>query len=198
MLINCITSICRSNEYRADILVWFVYASSLWSNKISPLLENLSPRRLCVEIKARPGIRPPSGHMQICIITCIRRSMESRDDLLVWFVNEIISWSNWILFPSTDPRSNPWVWWRPSLYEPEPWPPLGCLIIGYSISDRFSVPRLYSLLFVCICPTAQLCTGICFTYLCPLTRREIKPVSKGLSLAGIKIIFESFDNQSYY
>ena len=91
MLLDRIISICRSMQSRADILVWFVYAISLWSNKFSPLPENLSPKRLCVERHARPEIRPPSGHIQIFIITCIRRSMEPRDDLLVWFVNEILS-----------------------------------------------------------------------------------------------------------
>ncbi len=35
---------------------------------------------------------------------------------------------------------------------PEPWPPLGYLIIGYIISDRYSVPHLYPLIFVCILP----------------------------------------------
>ena len=55
----------------------------------------------------KPGTLSPSGHMLRNCITSICRRMEYRADVLVWFVYEIIVWSNWFVFPSTDPRSTP-------------------------------------------------------------------------------------------
>ena len=172
MLINCITSICRSMESRADIIVWFVYAISVWSNTVSPLPENTIRLRYCVEGQVKPGTWPPSGHVHTICIISICWSMESMTVLLLWFINEIISWiAGLYSLPRTLGRLLEYDGGQAN--RPEPWPPSRYFIIGYNISNGLSVPHKYKPLFACICPTAQLSTGICSTHSSTLTHINI-------------------------